>query len=246
MSNGNKNVILIMGAPNTGKTAALRHLVDQPSMMYLNTDLKELSFNKDTFMKKIDVKDATNILGFIDQIESSPKVTGVVLDTLTFAMSMYERQYVAPHAGTKKGLSAWGEYANFYGDMLHKIKSGSKDYIILAHDKCEYNEETMETESKVPVKGAVGRTGVEADFTVILSALKISPKKLKDPKFQNPMLTITEEEEEDGIKYVFQTRPYKGTGNTCRGGIGMWPRSHLYIDADANAVMQHVKAHHAA
>ena len=68
-------------------------------------------------------------------------------------------------------------------------------------------------------------------------------KKLKEEKFQNPMLIITEEEEDDGVKYVFQTRPYKGTGNTCRGKWGMWERNYLYIDADANALMNHIKAY---
>ena len=242
MSTGNKNVILIMGAPNTGKTASLRNL-DQPNYMYLNTDLKELSFNKDTFVKKIDVADANNILGFIDQIEQHPKVKGVILDTLTFTMAMYERQYVAPHAGTKKGQSAWGDYANYYGNMLHKIKSGSKDYIVLAHDVAEYDAETMQTISKVPVKGAVGRTGVEADFNVIVIARIVQVKELKGR--ESKLLTITPEEEEDGIKYVFQTRPFKGTGSTCRSPIGMWDRSELFIDADANAVLQRVKEFHA-
>ena len=239
---GNKNVVLIMGAPNTGKTTSLRLLENQSKMVYLNTDLKEVSFD-DSFMKCVDVKNAPDILGFMDEIEGAAPVEGVVLDTLTFAMSMFERQYVAPHAGTKKGQSAWGDYANFYGNLMHKIKAGTKDYIILAHDKAEYNTETMETESKVPVKGAVGRQGVEADFTVIVSAIKMPVKKLQDTKYQNPLLTITEDEEEDGNKYVFQTRPYKGTGNTCRGKWGMWERNYLYIDANADALMKHVKAY---
>ena len=241
MSDGNKNVVLIMGAPNTGKTTCLRHLV-QDKLVYLNTDLKEISFDH-KFMATVDVGIATDILGYMDEIESKEGVDGVVLDTLTFAMSMYERQFVAPHAGTKKGQAAWGHYANFYGNLMHKVKAGSKDYFILAHDKCEYNAETLETESKVPIKGAVGRQGVEADFTVIVSSLKMPVKKLKEEKFQNPMLIITEEEEDDGVKYVFQTRPYKGTGNTCRGKWGMWERNYLYIDADANALMNHVKAY---
>lgn len=230
-----------MGAPNTGKTASLEGLSMQSSMMYLNFDLKELSFLKDTFLKKIDVANATDVLGFIDQIESSDAVSGVVLDTLTFAMSMYERQNVAPHAGTAKGQQAWGNYANFYDEMTHKIKAGSKNYIVLAHDKTELDEESGEIVSKVPVKGAVGRRGVEADYTYIVRSVVMPVRKLKDPKFQNDLLTITEEEEEDGVKYVFQTRPFKGTGNTCRSPKGTWGRNELFIDASAEAVMKRIK-----
>jgi hypothetical protein len=241
MADGNKNVVLIMGAPNTGKTASLRFLKKQQEIMYINFDLKELSFNDDKFANKIDVPDAVNILGIVDQIEAADSISGAILDTLTFAMSMFERQYVSPHAGSQKGQQAWGDYANHYNALLHKIKSGTKDYFVLAHDMAEYDKEAQKVVSKVPVKGAVGRTGVEADFTYVFTAQVIETKKLQNPKFQNKLLNITEEELEDGEKYVFQTRPYKGTGNTCRSPMGTWDRSELYIDANAQMIKDRIK-----
>jgi hypothetical protein len=36
----NKNIVLVMGKPNTGKSMSLRNL-NQEKMVYLNTDLKE-------------------------------------------------------------------------------------------------------------------------------------------------------------------------------------------------------------
>lgn len=152
----NNHIVLIMGKPNTGKSTSLRNLKNQDSMIYLNTDLKALPF-KNKFMKAIDVADAMDVIGYVQQIEQTPAVTGAVLDTLTFLMSMYERQYVLNSTNTQK---AWGDYGNFYRDFIHAIKSGTKDYAILAHEDTILNEQTMQMESKVPVKGSVGKTGV--------------------------------------------------------------------------------------
>lgn len=230
-----------MGVPSAGKTFGLRTL-PQEKYCYLNTDLKEVPF-RDKFCKSVEVKNATDILTYIPSIEKQAKVEGVVLDTLTFLMNMYERQEVTPLAGTKQGQQAWGGYAHFYGDFIHAIKAGTKDYIILAHDKAEYNEATMQVESKIPVKGAVGKLGVEGDFTIILRAMQVPISQLEG--WENEMLTITPEEEEDGIKYVYQTRPFKGGGNTCRSPDMLWDRKMLYIDSDANAVLKRVKEYYA-
>ena len=90
----NKNIVLIMGKPNSGKTTSLRNL-NQSTMVYLNTDLKETPF-KGNFMANVEVSDAAAVIQDILEVEQTPGVTGVVLDTLTFLMAMYERQYVAP------------------------------------------------------------------------------------------------------------------------------------------------------
>ena len=62
----------------------------------------------------------------------------------------------------QNGQKAWGDYGNFYREVIHAIKSGSKNYAIMAHEATELNEQAMQMESFVPVKGAVGKIGVEA------------------------------------------------------------------------------------
>lgn len=234
----NKNIVLIMGKPNTGKTTSLRNM-DQAHMVYLNTDLKEVPF-RDRFMSNVEVSDAKDIIDFIQQIENEPDVTGAVLDTITFLMSMYERQYVVPLAGTKNGQSAWGDYGNFYREFIHTIKAGSKDYAILAHEDVSLNEQSMQMESRVPVKGAVGKIGVEADFTTILCSMQLPIKKLEG--IENDLLTITDEEREDGVKYVFCTRVTKETaGSKMRSKMGLWNRNELYIDNDLALVFKRLK-----
>lgn len=229
----NKNVVLIMGKPNTGKSASLRNL-PQESMVYLNADLKEVPF-RDRFLMNVEIADANDAIQFINDIEGEPAAAGAVLDTITFLMQMYERQYVAPFAGTKTGQSAWGDYGNFYRNLIHAIKSGSKPYAILAHEDESLNEQAMQWESRVPIKGAVGKVGVEADFTTIVRSMQVPVSKLKG--YENDLLTITPEEEEDGVKYVFQTRITKETaGGKMRSAMGLWKRNELFIDNDVNLV----------
>lgn len=231
----NKNLVLILGKPNTGKSASLRNL-PQKTMAYLNADLKEIPFQSN-FASSVEIADALEVLDYIDAIEEEAGITGGVLDTITFLMQMYERQYVVPFAGTKTGQAAWGDYGNFYRNMIHKLKAGSKNYAILAHEASEYNELNSRMDSYVPIKGAVGKVGVEADFTTILSSKQIPIKTLE--KYPNDLLKITDTEREDGVKYVFQTRITKdSTGEKMRSAMGLWSREELYIDNDLQLVFE--------
>lgn len=235
----NKNIVLIMGAPNTGKSTSLMNLSNQEKMVYLNTDLKELPF-KSRFMKNVEVSDAMDVLAFIDQIEKTEAVEGAVLDTITFLMSMYERQYVSNAAN---GQKAWGDYGNFYKEFIHAIKAGTKDYAVLAHQDTVLNEQSMQMETRIPIKGAVGKIGVEADFTTILSTKQMPIRKLEG--FENDLLHITDEEREDGFKYVFATRITKESiGEKMRSAMGLWNRKELYIDNDLNQVFKRLREYY--
>lgn len=234
----NKNLVLVMGRPNTGKSASLRNL-PMENMAYLNADLKEVPF-RDRFMASVEVADANDILGFIEEIETNDDLTGGVLDTITFLMAMYERQYVTYAKNTQ---AAWGAYGNYYRELIHQIKAGTKDYAILAHEEIKLNEQSQMMESSVPVKGAVGKIGVEADFTTILNTMQMPIKKLEG--FENDLLTITDDERADGVKYVFATRVTKETaGGKMRSAMGLWKREELYIDNDLNLVFNRIKEYY--
>lgn len=234
----NKNIVLVMGKPNTGKSTSLRNL-DQKSMVYLNADLKELPF-RDRFLASAEIADAYDVMEYIAEIETNPAVTGAVLDTITFLMGMFERQYVVNSANTQK---AWGDYGNFYRELIHAIKAGSKNYAILAHEDTQLNEQSASMETRVPIKGAVGKVGVEADFTTILATKQIPVKKLEG--HENDLLHITDAEREDGVKYVFCTRITKEyAGEKIRSAMGLWNRNELYIDNDLDQVFKRLKEYY--
>ena len=117
------------------------------------------------------------------------------------------------------------------------MKAGTKDYVVLAHETSELNDAKGYHENKVPVKGAVGKKGVEADFTTILQSKRVTLKELKG--FENDLLTISDEEKEDGFKYVFQTRiDKKSMGGKMRSAMTLWSRKELYINNDMDLVFK--------
>ena len=59
------------------------------------------------------------------------------------------------------------------------------------------------------------------------------------------MLTITEEEEMIGMKYVFQTRLTKETVyERIRSPMGMWRVDETYIDNDAQLVLNKLQQYY--
>ena len=63
--------------------------------------------------------------------------------------------------------------------------------------------------------------------------------------YSNDLLTISEEEEDSGLKYVFQTRKTKdSTGSRIRGPMGLWDKAHTYIDNDCQLLLNHLNEYY--
>jgi len=162
---------------------------------------------------------------------------GIIIDTLTFLMDMYESQYVLSAANT---MQAWGSYQQFFKEIMQtKVAKLKVPSLFLAHTKTELNEKAMEYETSVPVKGALKNNGIEAFFSTVVAAKKVELKKLE--KFANELLTITDEDRDVGFKHVFQTRITKETtGERIRSPMGMFTREQTYIDNDAQLLLDHL------
>ena len=238
-NSSNKNVVLIMGKPSSGKSHSLYYLDDPKSVLYLNTDRKELPF-PDNFALSKSIEEPMQAIELIMKAENEPKIKTVVLDTLTFLMDMYENQVLPKFTNIQKG---WGEYAQFYQTLLSLIKNSKKDFIIFAHE-AEANEEVEGiTEVYVPIKGSTRKRGVEADFSNILQAKSIKVSVAE--AHPNSKLNITDEELEDGIKKVFVTRVTKDTlGHKMRSAWRLWSRDELYIDNNIGVVMETIKTYY--
>ncbi len=230
-------MVLIVGAPAAGKSVCLRNLRDMDSYVYINAENKRLPF-KDGFLDSVAVEDAKDVLDFIDTVEETPECKGAVLDSISFLMAMYERQYVIGSANTMK---AWGDYGTFYNTLMHKMKTGTKRYIVTGHEDKFLNDETGSFEARVPVKGAVGKVGIVADFTIVVSVAKISTGKLKG--FENSYLTITDKEASRKQKHVFITETYKGEGLLTRSPWEFWEEGEVFLDNDINHVLDKIKGY---
>ncbi len=142
---------------------------------------------------------------------------------------------------------SWGDYAQFFSNVLMQdcVANSTKRVIFLAHTVDVMNELEQTMETLVKVKGSIMNTGVEAAFTTVIASKKVSLRALVD--IQNPMLNITEDEQEDGFKYVFQTRLTKGTvGERIRAPMGMFKRNELFIDNDLQSILDRLDQYYDA
>ena len=246
MSDNNQRVILIAAPPSMGKTHSLFKLADDPGVAYLNTDLKDLPFliPKKNGMKTLKIKEPQVAIDAINSLEeSNPEVHTIILDTITFLMNQYETQNVV---GDERAFgAAWQEYASFYHELMHSVKTSEKNFIILAHTSTEYNEGELALETKVPIKGSVGKVGVEADYNIILTAKKITIKNLEPFTEDNNLLTFNAREERLGFKYVFQTDLTADTLDLkIRSPMGLWKEEELFIDNDISLLIQRLSEYY--
>lgn len=234
----NDQLVLIVGYSATGKSASLRNIRNQGEWLYLNCEAgKRLPFRNKFKDGGHRIEDPYQVLEAFDYGINNPEVSGIITDSLTFLMDMYETQYVLPLANKMEGWSNFAQYFKIL--MQQKVTAFGKPTIFTAHVKDELDEKAMEMKTSVPIKGSLKNNGVEAYFSTVVAAKKITIKELE--KFGSNLLTITDEEKELGYKHVFQTRPTKTTtGERIRSPMGMFSKEQTYIDNDAQLLLDHL------
>ena len=230
----NDQLIAVVGYSATGKSASLRNIKNQDRWAYLNCESgKRLPF-KNKF-NRITVTDPMEVLQYFQEaIDNRDAVDGIIVDSLTFLMEMYESQYVLKSANTMK---AWGDYQQYFKTLLQDfVPKFGKPVIFIAHVKDETDEKTLDTKTFIPVKGALKGVGIEAYFSCIVACKRLPLKELKD--YANNLLPITPDDEIQGYKHVFQTQLTKKTvGERIRGPMGLFTRAQTYIDNDCQLVL---------
>ena len=248
MAKDNPRVVLIAAPPSMGKTHSLYKLADDPGVAYLNTDMKDLPFRVPKGgMKVLQIGRATLAPEAINDLDANyPEVHTVILDTITYLMNQFENQNVV--GDTRAFGAAWQDYAAFYVSLMHTIKSSSKNFIILAHTHTEEKEQgkIVTIETKVPVKGAIGKVGVEADYNIVLSARKVTTDILEPfLNDNNKLLSLNEKEKRLEFKYVFQTDLTKDTlSEKIRSPMGLWSDDELYINNDISLITQRLQEYY--
>lgn len=233
----NNQLVLVGGTSGSGKSASLRNIHNQPKWMYLNCEAgKRLPFQNKFWNLRI--SDPLQVMEAFDHAMANPNdVDGIVIDTATFMMDMYESQYVLNAANTMK---AWGDYAQFWKTLLQdKVVKFDKPVIILAHTLETLDEKAMEYRTAVPIKGSLKGQGLEAYFSTVVAAKKVGLKELE--AYGSNLLNITEDDQELGYKHVFQTRLTKNTiGERIRSPMDLFNRSQTYMDNDVQLLLEHL------
>lgn len=232
----NDQLILVCGYSATGKSASLRNIRNQNKWFYLNTEAgKRLPFKNNFQSFRID--DPLQVFEAFEVGTTDPNVEGIIVDSLTFLMDMYETQRVLTASNTMK---AWGDYNQFFKKLMQEyVVRFNKPVIFTAHVMDTLDEKSMEMKTAVPIKGAARNNGVEAYFSTIVAAKKIAIKDLEE--YDKSLLHISEDEELLGFKYVFQTRLTKKTlGERIRSPMGMFSKEQTFIDNDCQLLLDHL------
>lgn len=236
MNEFNPHMILVCGYSATGKSMSLRNLEEQEKWFLLNTEAGKFPPFRHKF-QHYRVSDPYQVMEAFDVGKDKEDCKGIIVDSLTFLMDMFETQYVLTAPDTRK---AWQDYQQFFKQLMQeKVVLFNKPTIFIAHVGDQLDEKEMARITAVPIKGALRGTGVEAYFSTVVASKRMPVKVLKD--FQNDMLHITDEEEELGFKYVFQTRLTKDSlGERIRSPFGMFDKSQTYIDNDCQMLLNHL------
>lgn len=236
MSDTNDQLVLICGYSTTGKSASLRNIKNQERWMYLNTEAgKRLPF-KNKF-DQYRIEDPYQVHEAFDFGTNNSNVDGIIVDSITFLMDMFETQYVLTASNTMK---AWGDFSQFFKILMQqKVTAFEKPVIMTAHVLDVLDEKAMEIKTSVPVKGSLKNNGIEAYYSTVVAAKRVPIKELES--FKSSLLNISEDERELGYKHVFQTRPTKVTvGERIRSPMGMFEKNQTYMDNDAALLLSHL------
>lgn len=234
----NDQLILVAGYSACGKSASLRNIRSQNRWLYLNCEAgKRLPF-KNSF-QSYRITDPYQVLEAFDHATTEAKddVDGIIVDSLTFLMDMFESQYVLGSANTMQG---WANYGQFFKELMQqKVTLFGKPVIFIAHVRDDLDEKAMEIKTSVPIKGALKNNGIEAYFSTVVAAKRMTIKDLE--KFGSKLLEITDEERDLGFKYVFQTRITKTTtGERLRSPMGLFNKDQTYMDNDCQILLDHL------
>jgi hypothetical protein len=233
-------IILIGGRSDTGKSASLRNINNPDKVLYLNFEPKDLPFIAPFREQKISDPYTLHKLAasLIEKGEAGKeKFETLVIDSITACMAMFTIKYIGKDCPDTR--AAWGEYGNFYEHFaktqMHQIP---QNIIVIAH--IDYVEEPggLDGFFQAVVQGRVGKVGIEADFGLVVNTAIVPVSKLKEEKFKNDLLHITEEDEIEGFKYVLQVRKTLDTKDTkIRSPIGMWKANETYIDPNVQLIL---------
>ena len=232
----NPRCVMIAGESISGKTASLKYLKNHPGVMFLNCEAGKDTPFKNKFQEGV-VTHPDQVPAAFEQAEDMPEIHTIVVDSLTYLMDMHESKVVLTSTNTMK---AWSDFAQYLKHLMqHHVALSTKNVIFTAHVLKTLNEQTMEYETSIPVKGQLKNNGIESFFNTVVYTKKMSLKKLE--KYSNDMLNITEDDEIVGYKHVFQTRPTKETVNDrIRGSMGLWSVQETFIDNNAQLLLDHI------
>ena len=160
----NKKLILVIGDSGSGKTSSLRNMPLEKTV-YIDVDRKSIKSFKgmDKLRDWVKLDYIDHLIPGLKALEADPECEYIVIDTLSFALDMFVAQKIDTAADTR---AAWGQYKQWYKELIHIAKTSKKSYIFLTHAKDIYDEKAMTTKTAAYAQGSIFGI-IEADFAVV-------------------------------------------------------------------------------
>lgn len=240
----NDHLVLISGESASGKSMSLKNIRNPQRWIYMNCEAgKKLPFKSQ--FQEITITDPYQVFDIFEKCEPGQEYheycDGIIIDTLTFLMDMFESIYIV---GAANGQAAWGAYNQYFKRLMqYYVARSDKAVIVLAHARRELDETDGIYKVSVPIKGALKGNGIESYFSTVVSAKRLPVRKLKD--VENDMFQLSPRDERIGVKHVFQTDVTKETvGERIRAPFDLFSEEQLYIDNDAQKLLDHLIAYY--
>lgn len=232
-------LLLIAGESGTGKSTSLRNL-PWDKTLYLRAEPKRLPF-KHKF-EEFKVTDPYQVHQALEEANGMDEIEYIVIDSITFLMEMFETIYINGAADTR---AAWTAYGNFWRELIYTyVANSNKKIIMIAHTQDMVDKNSEEIYRAVPIKGSLKDKGIEAYFSHVVYC-KVERVKALQKDYMNSYLTINDEEENLGIKNVFQTRKTKQTlKDRIRNPMDLFSVKESFIDNDAKMLMDIITEYH--
>lgn len=255
----NQQLLLITGSATSGKSYSLRNIRDKEHWLYLCSENKPLPFGTSVgsggkFFERNIAETPEMLAGLItaigtkngevsnDDKSSTLKfadIKGIILDSITLWGEQWRSKFISNAPKGTNTMKCWGTYADTIQQVIKAFASLDIPVIILAHSTEETDDVTGEKYTKVVMKGSTDTNGLEAYFTTVMGATKIS--LLSEGALpNNPWFHLSEREEKRKVKYVFQTDPSPNQPKSKLRSPDFMFEDELFIDNDAQVVMDRI------
>lgn len=234
-----KNLVLVAGKSNMGKTVSLKHLRNHEGVFYLCCEAGKTPPFQNKFKQPSEgLKDPLDVFDYFAAAEAMPEIHTIVIDSIDFLTDMFETQYIV---NAKDSRNGWLEYQQFFKRIMQEVvQRSTKNWVIIGH---QAEEAVSETEFRyyVPIKGYNAKLGVASFFNVVVYARRVKLTEIDKTKVDENLLTITNRDKTVGYKHVFQVQTTKEYANSeIRSPMDMWEEDVIFMDNDIQKLFDYL------